>query len=81
MNSVEEFYTNPMDIAQFLDGEKAEMLMRNIIRKAAIFHSKTGISPIVKAEDHDIYSLDPSLRTPILHFILNSIIPPIMASK
>lgn len=23
----------------------------------------------------------PSLRTPILHFILNSIIPPIMASK
>ena len=58
MNSVQEFYTNPMDIAQFLDGEKAEMLMRNIIRKAAIFHSKTGISPIVKTEDHDIYSLD-----------------------
>lgn len=28
-----------------------------------------------------IITIDPSLRTPILHFILNSIIPPIMASK
>ena len=56
--SLHEYYSNPMDIVQFLEGDKAENLMKNILRKAAMFHTDTGLSPIVKSETHDIYLLD-----------------------
>ncbi len=56
--SLHEYYSNPMDIVQFLEGEKAENLMKNILRKAAMFHTDTGLSSIVKSETHDIYLLD-----------------------
>ncbi|NCD00397.1 MAG: hypothetical protein EOL95_11960 [Bacteroidia bacterium] len=58
MSKFLEFYTNPMDIVQFLDGEKAERLMKNVLSKAVMFHTDTGLSPIVKSEAYDIYLLD-----------------------
>ncbi len=31
MNQLHEFYSNPLDITQFLDGDKAEFLMKDIL--------------------------------------------------
>ena len=56
--SLREYYSNPMDIVQFLEGEKAEKILHSIIHSAALFHADTGLSPIIKAEVHDIYMLD-----------------------
>lgn len=58
MSSIYEYYTNPMDIVQFLDEDKAERLMKNILSKAAMFHADTGLSPIIKSDKYDSYSLD-----------------------
>lgn len=58
MSSIYEYYTNPMDIVQFLDGDKAEKIMLSVLHSAALFHADTGLSPIIKAEVHDIYLLD-----------------------
>ncbi len=56
--SLHEYYSNPMDIVQFLEGEKAEKIMLSVLHKAALFHADTGLSPIVKSETYDIYMLD-----------------------
>ena len=58
MNQLHEFYSNPLDVTQFLDGDKAEFLMKDILQKASMFHEERGISPIVKAETYDIYMVD-----------------------
>ena len=58
MSSIYEYYTNPMDIVQFLDGDKAENLLRDVLHEATMFHAETGLSPIVKSDKYDSYSLD-----------------------
>lgn len=56
--SLHEYYSNPMDIVQFLEGEKAEKIMLSVLHSAALFHADTGLSPIIKSETYDIYMLD-----------------------
>ena len=58
MNQLHEFYSNPLDVTQFLDGDKAEFLMKDVLQKAFLFYNDKGISPIVKTEAHDIYLVD-----------------------
>jgi len=55
---IREFYTNPMDVVQFLDNDKAEKLMLYVLSKAYMFHADSGMSPVVKAEKHEMYLLD-----------------------
>lgn len=55
---IREFYTNPMDVVQFLDGDKAEKLMQYVLSKAYMFHEDSGLSAVVKAEKHDMYLVD-----------------------
>ena len=56
--SLHEYYSNPMDIVQFLEGEKAEKIMLSVLHSAALFHADTGLSPIVKSDKYDSYMLD-----------------------
>lgn len=56
--NLHEYYSSPMDIVQFLEGEKAEKIMLSVMHNAALFHADTGLSPIVKSETYDIYMLD-----------------------
>ena len=58
MSQLHEFYSNPLDVTQFLDGDKAEFLMKDVLQKAFLFYNDKGISPIVKTEAHDIYLVD-----------------------
>ena len=53
-----EYYTNPMDIVTFLDGDKADGFMQTVLNKAFMFHEKNGISPIIKTEKQDFYLVD-----------------------
>ena len=56
--SLHEYYSNPMDIVQFLEDEKAEKIMLSVLHSAALFHADTGLSPIVKSDKYDSYMLD-----------------------
>ena len=56
--SLHEYYSNPMDIVQFLEGDKAEKIMLSVLHSAALFHADTGLSPIVKSDKYDSYMLD-----------------------
>ena len=58
-----------------------ELKKQMIQARLAANLTQEDVANLLHTKKSNISRLEPSLRTPILHFILNSIIPPIMASK